>query len=741
MVRFQPKPQQPVIDTWSTQLPTDVLWGIYARQSTPGQLVKYTESTEMQTDDLIEWLRDRHVQDNNIVLFDADLGLSGTLRIDERSDLRELVRRINADEIKAVLVYQISRLFRDLTGIQYNTFAEDCRQHNCILVTAYDGMVFNFNNPIHLKMFRFLAETAAEYLQQQIGLLHEARLRKARKGLYVGNIPSGFVVDYDKDSPTFQKIVPYGPHKEIILEKLYRRYYELCGDFSALCREIDSMPYVFPLFESWVDIRITNLWKRRLKNGGYSLTRKGIITVMTNPVNIGWWIVAGDIISKNNHERIIPPEEEYLFWYAFDRLAVYNTNGERNENRIVNYPKRFYHKTTDPTEGLLKDRISSPDGKVRVHLKSGSQHYAIYPPHNIYVKDMHEIDANLIDCAFTSVFFEHLKETHDFDDYQKWVSKEVAQHDELIANLTKQLAQADKTQIAALDEIVAIRAKINETAKSEEDKKRLEKEAEPYIAKLREKYNVLEGTKKILAEKLEKAQKSEHHKALRQYADFQTEVKKLIPVWEKKPLSVRKEFVNLFVDKVVLRVVAPHWVQLDIIWTHPQWEAQRLYIMRSHGPRPLWSSEEKSILAEHYAQTDRIELLQLLPGKTWASMIQQAKRMGLTRVAQTRTPLSISRDFSWEDILFMQERHIPLDAEGPICISLADQESEDEAYEEELATCPNCEDESRPRPSPPPSQPSHAPSTRRCAPASWPISWDVPATTSSTTSPAIWASG
>jgi hypothetical protein len=695
MVRFQPKPQQPAIDIWSTQLPTEALWGIYARQSTPGQLIKYTESTEMQTDDLVKWLRDRCVQEENILLFDADLGLSGTLRIDERSDLRELVRRINADEIKAVLVYQISRLFRDLTGIQYNTFAEDCKQHNCILVTAYDGMIFNFNNPIHLKMFRFLAETAAEYLQQQIGLLHEARLRKARKGLFVswGNVPSGFVVDYDKDSETFKKIIPYEPHRDIILEKLYRRYYALCGDFGALCREIDTIPFVFPLFEPWVDIRTVNQWKRRIKNGGYSLTRKGIITVMTNPANIGWWIVAGDIISKNNHDPLIPPEEEYLFWYAFERLAVYNTDGAENKNRVMSRPKRFYQRDTAPKEGLLKDRISSPDGIVRVHLKAGSQHYSIIPPYNIYVRDTHDIDASLIDSAFADVFFEHLKETHDFDDYQKWIRNETAKHEELITNLSKQLAQANKTQDAILNEIVAIRAQIAETAQDDEEEKQLEKEAEPYITKLREKYKGLETPKKELSNKLANAQVSEHHKALGQYADFQAELKRLISVWEKKPFSIRKEFVNLFVDKAVLRMAAPHWLQLDITWTHPQWDAQRLYILRPYGPRPTWTEEEDRIVIENYPRMDRIELLQLLPYKTWGAILQHSKNIGLQRLAQTRTPLPVSRYLSWEDILFMQEYHIPLDEKGPICISLAAQESEDEAYEEEASIYPNCESE------------------------------------------------
>ena len=79
--RFLPKTQADIVDIWNVTLPIQVLWAIYARQSTPGQVIKYTESTEMQTDDLIKWLQVRGVEDN-YHLFDADLGLSGTLRID-----------------------------------------------------------------------------------------------------------------------------------------------------------------------------------------------------------------------------------------------------------------------------------------------------------------------------------------------------------------------------------------------------------------------------------------------------------------------------------------------------------------------------------------------------------------------------------------------------------------------------------------------------------------------------------
>ena len=79
---FNPEPQPtPQDEMWYSPIPLGVMWGIYARQSTLGQLLNHTESTEMQTDDLAAWLVDKGVRDGQWKLFDADLGVSGTLPI------------------------------------------------------------------------------------------------------------------------------------------------------------------------------------------------------------------------------------------------------------------------------------------------------------------------------------------------------------------------------------------------------------------------------------------------------------------------------------------------------------------------------------------------------------------------------------------------------------------------------------------------------------------------------------
>jgi DNA invertase Pin-like site-specific DNA recombinase len=594
---FQPKQPTDLSTEWYTPLPIESRWGIYARQSTPAQVTQNIQSTEMQTEDLQAWLIAKGVAEEHISLFDADLGLSGTLRIDQRTGLQELLERIEADQIKAVLVYQISRLFRDETGVQYNVFAQICKEHHCLLVTS-DGMIFNFNLPMHLKMFRYLGEMAAEYIPQQIkGILLAARTRKARKGLYagLGSIPVGYVVDYEKESPTYLKYIPYEPHARVI-RWIYERYYELAGDHVALSRELNALPVLFPHFAKDVDRRIVSRCLLRKLPGGYHLSRPGLVQLLANPTYLGWWIVQGDIISRENHEPIIDGEHAYQFWYAFDRLSPYTTSGERNHKREVR-PVRFTHKATKEKGGLLKNRITSCSGAVYVHLKDGKHRYHIVPETSTSLvrAGENEITAEVIDTAFTNRFFERLAETHDFDEYRRFLEEETAKQTSLTTTLNQQLSEIERQQEAILDEKLAIHTRIRELTDAAQ-RAQAEQDAQPDLERLRNRSAKLNKLAAELSAKLPKPEENQQLQKARKLADFQTEVQKLLPVWDQKPFTVRREFVNLFVSQAIVAIVSTHWISLTIEWSLPAWETDILYIYRTRGATPSWTQEEQEII-------------------------------------------------------------------------------------------------------------------------------------------------
>lgn len=679
---FQPREKTQEEEMWYSAIPIDVMWGIYARQSTPAQVIQHFESTEMQTEDLIQMLLNKGVKDGNWQLFDADLGLSGTLPIDKRTGLQDLVELIKADKIKAVLVYQISRLFRDDTGVEHNTFAKICREHHCILMTA-DGMIFNFNNRMHLKMFRFLAEYAAEYIPQQIGLLNAARMRKARRGLYVacGPIPRGYIVDYNKESETYKKFILYTPYQAPILN-LFERFYALEADLTALCREVEELPYVFPRYEAWVDKRSIRdrKWKKVPK--GYHISRKGIISILTNPFYIGWLIVADDIVSTHNHTQLIPQDKEYLFWFAFDHLAEFTIKGEVNSKRSLP-PRRFFRRHTKDEAGLLKDRIEGLEGHtIYMHLCEGRNpcYHMVKRATKIYDKNESEIEADLVDGEFTKLLFTHLRQTHEFDGFRQWITDVLQKRKTQTEIILAQLEEIAVQQEAILDEKLAIRTHINlqvkaalaedETADIEALKSRFEKEAEQDIQRLRIRSHKLDEREKELRAKLPTGENEKEVKIAHTFADFQTELEKLAIVWDKKPLKEKKEFVNLLVKKAVLSSAATHWIKLTICWAHPAWTTETLYIYRRRGCRTGWTDEEKEALRTLYASAPREVLLQLLPHKSFAAIHTQANRMSLQRPQELpRQKLDIDRSITWSDYEFCQSMGVSSDTRETICIS------------------------------------------------------------------------
>src|SRR5205807_3380026 len=119
---------------------------------------------------------------------------------------------------------------------------------------------------------------------------------------------------------------------------------------------------------------------------------------------------------------------------------------------------------------------------------------------------------------------------------------------------------------------------------------------------------------------------------LRKYADFQTELQKLIPVWHKKPITVRCEFVNLFVKQAVLTFATPHSIQLDIHWAHPAWGCDTLYLFRRRGKAPFWTEAEHETLKALYSYATRDEILQALPAKSWSSIRAEALVIGVQRM-------------------------------------------------------------------------------------------------------------
>ncbi len=152
--------QQPM----NYQLPTEQFSptgkvAIYARVATPAKIA--TQPT--QTNDLLPLALQLGWGNEQIILFDQDNGLPGDTNSERRKGFSTLTNAVVEDVIKAVLVNDESRLFRDTDTDQVNSFIRLCSEHDVVVITPQ--LVYDFRNPYLVKLFRFKCKTAYQVLE------------------------------------------------------------------------------------------------------------------------------------------------------------------------------------------------------------------------------------------------------------------------------------------------------------------------------------------------------------------------------------------------------------------------------------------------------------------------------------------------------------------------------------------------------------------------------------------------
>jgi DNA invertase Pin-like site-specific DNA recombinase len=649
--RYQPRPkkQEPLLRWGEIDLPLLENVGIYARQSTVMQVRTKTNSGEMQTDDLIAFAYRLGWAEGQIILYaenrreDGSLKhASGTLRIDQREGLRALVERIERDEIKAVIVFLEDRLFRDETGIQYNTFIKICKEHNCFVITPH--MTYDFHNRYHVKIFRDKCEQAADYLSEYITLrLHGARERAARKGFYDGRtISVGFIVDrratvlvdgQEATNPTYKKVIPYEPHAKVV-RSIFKRFALLGGRFLELWRELSQIPVLFPEFDATVDPRTKARFGLRKVNGGYHLSPSGLMLLLTNVIYIGWWMVQGEIVSKNNHPAIV---EDDVFWLVFYKLSGYTPEGE--EIKAGRSPVRYHRMGGKPPIALLKGVIGTEFSGDTVYVVPGREKwcYGVCAMKNAIPQYTTTVTVDDIDNLFVDKLLEHMDETTDFSFYQQAADQIQAEIDAECVGISSQLALIE-------DQCQGLRLSLRK------------KDLKPEVREaLEEDLAVLLQQRKLLTEKLNPEQKLRKIEVLRGYNDL---VEACAEHWDKLSVEGRIALIDALTHKVLLDRVAPHFLRLAIHWIHPAWQADTAFVFRVDGEREIWTDAENEIIGEHYPTAAYEALLEKLPNRSWNGIKRQAERLGVHRAQRGGKYTTFPKGLSLQDWQFMNEHDI-----------------------------------------------------------------------------------
>jgi len=575
----------------------------------------------------------------------ADLGLSGTLRPDERPDMLRLFDDIDSGKYDhgTIICWQESRLFRDETQIYYNQFIQKCKAHDVLVVAVSPYMmIYDFADEFLTEMFRWKCKEAGEFIKRQVkGWMHPARIRAAKQGNWsgLGDVSIGYVVDIDSTSPTYKRFIVYEPHARIVVY-LFVRFAELAGDLSKLMRELVDNPIVFPPIPE--ELKHSVYLKSRMMSisGGRLRTRTALESILTNRHYLGWRIVRGEVVNKNSHPAIVDTQ---LFEFAFTTLTGMNLDGN-----VLELPKkrgRYYQRTRDERKSLLKDRIQGAEGQVYVkHIGKDQYNYSYVPnewkdqPEFTNRGHIEIIDVETLDAVVVERLFFHIKKITNLPEYNKALEAKRVEKERAIEQVKASLASIPVEQERLI-------AQLSKT-ESESVQRLLLTEVER-----------LENEKKRLATALPILQK-EHDEVLH---SLDIELLLLEQNWQDYPIEKRIALLNFLIYAVEVDLVSPRWLRIRITWLRDEWGCEQMYLCRPHIGGKAWTKEEEDFIREHFPTGKREFILNGVPNRTWKTIRRQALYWGLHReVYEVNLEIPQDSDFSMMDLRFMEQEGIAM---------------------------------------------------------------------------------
>lgn len=581
---------------------------LIARQSTTKQIEENKESFALQIEDT----RQRFIKQgwsSDIITIrvagDGKKGVSGTLRIDQRSELAQTILDIKAGLCKAVGAYSVSRLFRDKYGVQVATFIEICAEYDVLVITP--EKTYNFANVDDVTMFQLMARFAAIENEQRKKLLSDARNRKALRGEYDGrHICPGYIVDRDKESKTFDRYIEYPPHADVS-RYLYRRFREL-GAFNLLASEVARMPFVFPPFEDWVSPKDIKRFRLRKVPGGYHISRTSLMHLLTAIEPVGYWHVKGELLTDDegkpilNHAPIVPFDD----WeFAFTNLSFTTLNGLSNEQRM--YSRSWIPTGKGEHTELLRGVLTSPLGSVT--SSDGKYRVSEWREGHSQTSDTLAVDAALIDAIFQERLAARMLEIDENKFYVTQLRKLKAKQKKALVAVKEQ-REGFHQQRQNIQAFIAANG-----TKTDAETLRMYNDQLVEIAE-----HLFD-----LEDKQQEAEAEEEK--LKKLRVRLTRMKNKLSVEGSDEYS--KHFTKLSTEAIILNEYSGRFLTLEIKWAAPFQRVDICYIYRPFGGRQEWNSEDEDYLRLHYGSADRLDILQHFPTRSWCSIAERARKIGL----------------------------------------------------------------------------------------------------------------
>jgi DNA invertase Pin-like site-specific DNA recombinase len=584
-----------------TELDSTRLAVVYKRQSSYEQTKNNVWSREMQ-DRLVDQARADGFRDDQIVIEERDLGISGTLSASERPGLAHVVELVESGQVGTLYTVAISRLTRDQTLIDGMQLGVLFKRHNVVLCLPTARL--NLRDRMHERLYRMECQQSADEIDLMKSRLGVPKRYKALSGRWDGrSVPLGYVLDTDKHSETFERFLVYEPHAEIV-RAIYAAVIET-GTPTRAARLLRTRGVIVPDFPP--DLaearRRSGLARRPSPNavaGGFTITGSLIRSIAGNPAYVGWWLVDGQVARTDNHPALI---DEATFLAAQAALAAYGRRDGRQPGRGSTAPQLLSGLVTCVRHPVPAPMLAAQSRHGRYECSAEYRRGAA--EHTCTLLDARTLDEPVADivlnrCSFGAYADEVLTQLEAEHDAARETARqrrrELARLEGEVATLKQNLA-VTKTpaQAATIFELIDQRT-AQLTALADEA-------ATP--------------TARILS--------------AAQVASVRAFLADLRSGWAEQPRDLRNELLRLLLAGVDVDAGR------DAIAVTVRWQSgatQTLHIERPPTRRigkQRWTADEDAWLRAHYAAASVATIRARFPDRTASAVQQRANTMGLIR--------------------------------------------------------------------------------------------------------------
>ncbi len=366
-------------------------------------------------------------------------------------------------------------------------------------------------------------------------------------------------------------------------------------------------------------------------------------------------------------DRFIPPDEQDLFWYAFNRRSRENPDGTANEHYVGNPPaRRYIQHSEEIPDAMLKYIISGEDPQYLINVRprynkqgerTGQYLYSFVTSMKYTRKRdaKHMLMTTEVDGIFWKRLIAHLEQVKDFEAFASTEEENKAEQEAQRNEILAQIEACERAMKKLSNHLVQLSILDQEEKEGEEE---TDDDGEDELVKdIRKEFRKFSADKIRQVERLKllDERKPSYASQMMTYRELILEVREHIR--EYTAIEERQEIADIFATKVTLDTLSPRVYKMHITWRDTTWGVDQIIAIRQGNPSTWWTPENDKLLQEHYATATRQELMRIFPDRPVSAIYRRASTLHLRKTKEDREcgKFAIAEDLSLMDYEVMEQ--------------------------------------------------------------------------------------